>query len=171
MLSLRAISKSLNNDMEIHSQGSQQRKNGAGSKFRSLTAGFTLIEATVAILILIVGLLAVIQFFPFGLRIIGDSQSLTVASNLALSKIEEFQSLNYEEIGTGTVEPKQRLSADPADYLYHYQRQTLVETIDADFNPSASDVGLKKIVVTVFWRSPIGSTEKFTQINSIVADY
>ena len=157
--------------MKIHSRDRQHPERVTGSEFRSLSAGFTLIEATVAILILIVGLLAVIQFFPFGLRIIGDSQSLTVASNLALSKIEEFQSLNYEEIGIGTVEPKQRLSADPADYLYHYQRQTLVETIDADLNPSASDIGLKKIVVTVFWQSPIGSTERFTQINSIVADY
>jgi Tfp pilus assembly protein PilV len=133
--------------------------------------GFTLLEATVAILILMVGLLAVINFFPLGLRITGDSRNLTMASNLALAKIEELKALNYDELSTGTIETKQRISTDPTSYLYPYQRQTDIETIDSDFNSSASDVGFKKITVTLFWQSPLLINERSIQINSVVADY
>lgn len=133
--------------------------------------GYTLIEATVAILILVVGLFSVVQFFPLGLRIISDSQDLTVSSNLALSKIEEMKALSYDSIGTGTIETKQRISSDPSSYLYNYQRQTDVETIDANLNYSATDIGLKKITVTVFWQSPILSSEKSTQISSLISNY
>ena len=133
--------------------------------------GFSIIEGTVAIVILIIGLLAVIQLFPFALRIIGDSQNLTTASNIALAKIEEISSMGYDNINTGTIETKQRVSSDPNIYLYNYQRQTTVEYVDSDFDSSPTDVGFKKITVTVFWQSPIGSTEKSIEINSLVSNY
>jgi len=135
------------------------------------SGGFTLIEATVAIMILVVGLLAVIQFFPFALRITGDSQNLTTASNVALSKIEELKEFTYDNISTGTIETKQRVSTDPDNYLYHYQRQTDIEYIDSYFNTSGADVGLKKITVTVFWQSPISSEEKSLKINTVISNY
>lgn len=132
--------------------------------------GFTLLEAVIAILILVVGLSAIIQFFPFSLKIISDSKSLTTVSNIALLKIEELRSLDYDSINVGTIESKQRVSTDPTSYLYDYQRQTVVETVDGNLNPSGSDLGLKKITVTVFWFSPIGSVEKSTQITTLIAD-
>ncbi len=134
-------------------------------------AGFTLIESTVAIMILMVGLLAVIQFFPFAFKIISDSQNLTTASSIAISKAEEVSAMNYDNIDTGTIESKQKISTDPTSYLSHYQRQTVVETVDSDFNSSPTDVGLKKITVTVFWYSLINSMEKSIQVTSVVADH
>lgn len=131
--------------------------------------GFTLIEATIAIAVLAVGLFAVTQFFPFGLKIIGDSNNLTTASNIALSKIEELVSSNYDELNLGTVETKHRLSTDSASYLYNYQRQTVIGLVDSNFNASPTDVGLKKITVTVYWLSPIGLKEKSIIINSLKA--
>ncbi|MBI3290876.1 hypothetical protein HYZ76_01180 [Candidatus Falkowbacteria bacterium] len=133
--------------------------------------GFTLVESTIAIFILLVGLLAVMQFFPLGIRMIGDSQDLTIATNIALSKIEELVSTRYEDLGVGTIEAKQRVSSDPSSYLYDYQRQTAVELVDSDFNTSVSDEGLKKITVTVFWDSAVGAIEKSTEINTVIADY
>jgi len=57
------------------------------SNLQNNSKGFTLIEATVAMAILMVGLWTVIQFFPTGIKIIGDSQNLTVASNLAVAQV------------------------------------------------------------------------------------
>lgn len=133
--------------------------------------GFTVIEATIAIFILLVGLLAVSEFFPFGLRIISDAQKETTAANIALSKIEEIRSLNYNDVGTGTIEAKQRVSTDPTSYLYHYQRQTVVQLVDTSLNPAVADIGLKKIMVVVYWHSLIGNKEKSIQIDSLTSKY
>ncbi len=133
--------------------------------------GFTLIESTVAIFLLMIGIFTVMEFFPFALRIIGNSQSLTIASNIALSKIEEIQSLDYELVNPGTIEVKQRVSSDPDNYLYKYQRQTVVETVDSNFDPSGSDVGFKKITVTVFWPSLFGTAEKSFIINHVISSH
>lgn len=133
--------------------------------------GFTLVESAIAIVVLLIGLLAVIQFFPFGIEIIGNANNRTIASNLALSKIEEIRSETYDDISTGTLETKSRMSSDPDSYLYDFQRETIVEFVDSDFNTSVSDVGLKKITVNVYWQSAIINSEKSININSVVADF
>ena len=134
------------------------------------SGGFTLIESAVAIAVLMVGLWAVAQFFPFSLKVIGDSQNITVASNLVVAKIEEISSLEYDTIATGTIEAKAPVSSDPSSYLNNYQREVVVELIDSNFNITAIDIGLKKIIVTVYWISPIGLVEKSTNAITIVAD-
>lgn len=141
--------------------------------FKLLTdrQGFTLVEAMVAITILLIGFFSVIQFFPFGLQVIGDSQNVTTASSIALSEIETLSTLSYENLSTGVIESKQPVSSDPTSYLSHYQRQTVVETVDSDFNASVSDIGFKKITVTVYWISPVGKREKSTQLATVITDY
>lgn len=133
--------------------------------------GFTLIESTVAMVILMVGLWSVIQFFPFSLKIIGDAQNLTLASNLAVSQIEAVASEGYDLINTGTIETKGPISSDPGSYLYNYQRETIVEYVDSNFTTIQEDQGLKKITVNVYWLSPIGLTEKSTSIYTLIADF
>ncbi|HLC89637.1 MAG TPA: hypothetical protein VJG65_01615 [Patescibacteria group bacterium] len=138
---------------------------------KSFPLGFTIIEAAIATVILMVGLFAVVQIFPLSLKITGDAQRLTTASNLATAKIEEIIGLGYDNISIGTIETKQRLSSDPADFYYAFQRQTVVEYLDSNFNVSANDLGLKKITVTVFWPSTIGEAEKSTELNSVISDF
>ena len=133
--------------------------------------GFTLIESTIAIFILLVGLVAVMAFFPFGLQIVGESQNVTFAANLTESKIEELKQDTYDTLATGTIEAKHRLSSDPADTLYHYQRQTVIETVDTNLNVNSTDVGLKKITVTVYWLSPITKSEQSYSMSNMVANY
>lgn len=132
--------------------------------------GFTIIESAVAIAVLMVGLWAVVQFFPFSLKVIGDSQNITVASNLVVAKIEEISSTAYDSIDTGTIEVKAPISSDPSSYLNNYQREVVVELIDSNFNTTVTDVGLKKITVTVFWISPVGLVEKSTNSITVVSD-
>ena len=133
--------------------------------------GFTLIEASVAIVVLLIGLFAVMQFFPFSLEIIGDSNSRTIASNLALSQLEQVRANTYQNINVGTLESKQRISEDADSYLYDYQRETVIELVDSNFASSGSDVGLKKVTVTVYWLSPITKEEKSYSINSVIASF
>lgn len=133
-------------------------------------AGFTLIESAVAISVLLVGLLAVVQFFPFGIKIIGDAQNLTVASNLAVAQLEETIALDYDLITVGTLEAKGPVSNDPSNYLNHYQRQTLVEYIDSNFQTSNTDVGLKRITVTTYWLSPASHNEKSTEVYTVIVN-
>lgn len=132
--------------------------------------GFTIIESTIAIAVLTIGLWSVVQFFPFSLKVIGDSQNITVASNLTVAKIEEISSLDYDSISIGTIEAKAAISSDPSNYLYNYQREVVVELIDSSFNTTVTDIGLKKITVTVYWTSPIGLVEKSTNSITVVSD-
>ncbi len=133
--------------------------------------GFTLIEASVAIVVLMIGIFSVIQFFPVALQIIGDSQNRTVASSIAIAKLEEVRSSSYDEISTGTIEPKQPASNDTTSYLNRYNRETVVTLVDSNFNLSGTDVGFKKITVTVYWQSPIGDKEKSTSVATVIADF
>lgn len=133
--------------------------------------GFGLIEATISIALLTIGLFSIIQFFPFSIEIVGDSQNLTTASAIALSKSEEIISLDYDDVTTGTYEVKQPVSTDTDSYLSHYQREVIVETVDGDLNTSGSDLGLKIVTITVYWLSSIGTVERSTQIQSLIANY
>lgn len=152
-----------------HFQSERLGFNFKSNRYKS-GAGFTLIETTVAMVVLMVGLLAVMQFFPFALKIIGDSQNITTASNIAVAKIEQVQAQNYDDISTGTIETKQKISSDPTSYLYDYQRETVVEYIDSNFATSGTDVGLKKITVNVYWTSPVGLREKSISLKIVVSD-
>jgi hypothetical protein len=133
--------------------------------------GFTIIEATLAIIILMVGFFAVMEFFPFAMKIIGDSQSLAIASNLTLSKVEEISSTPYDNISIGMIEAKHKISNDSESYLNNYERETYAEYLDSNLNPSLTDNGLKRVTVITYWKSPIISNEKSTQIDIIIADY
>ena len=128
-------------------------------------------ESTIAIAVLLVGLFSVMQFFPFSIKVIGDANAKTIATNLTLSQLEEIKAQSYDAMGTGTTETKQRVSTDPTSYLYDYQRQTVIELIDSNFDLSGSDLGLKKITVTTYWQSPVTKEEKSFSINSVVADF
>lgn len=122
--------------------------------------GLSLIEVMVSFSILILVLIALAQTFPLALTINKTSGNATKASYLAQTKLEELNSLGYDNISIGAVEPKHRLSADPADYLYYFQRQTEISYVDGNLQASASDIGLKKILVTVYYTNGLTKAEK-----------
>jgi len=128
-------------------------------------------EAIVSIFVVGIGMIAVSQIFPFAMRIIGDSQQTSIASNLVIAQIENMQSINYDDISVGTFEVKHRLSEDSSNYLYPFQRETSVSYIDSDFNDSVTDVGYKKIVVTVYWQSALSRNEKSVSTTILSAKY
>jgi len=139
--------------------------------FKLSTKGFTIIEALVAITVLLIGIIAVTAFFPMSLKIISDSEATTTATNMALAKIEEIQAMPYETITVGNFESKHHLSINTSDYLYNFQRETTINYLDSNLNDGLNDIGLKKISVTVYWISNIGKNEKSLTINTIRSTY
>jgi len=123
-------------------------------KYHSPTeAGISILEAILAIAVLAMAILGIIQIFPLALKMSRIAEQTTVAANLAQAQAETIHSLNYSEISTGAIEARHRLASDPANPFYKYERQTVVDYVDGDLNNSATDLGLKKISITVYWLS------------------
>ena len=145
------------------------KQNFYSRKFSSLRsgAGFTLIEALAAIFILSVGISAVFQAFPSGVFVQKSAQMNTIANQLCQEKMEEIVSQSYDETIGGTYgEAYGSLSLFPS-----YKRVTEIRYFDPN-NPGVtpgSDLGVKKIKVTVFWRSHLGVAEKSISVSDLFA--
>ncbi len=131
--------------------------------------GLSLIEIIVAFTVLAVAYIGLVQSFPFGLSINKAAESATIASYLAQDKIEELHSMGYDNIITGIIEEKHRLSDDPANYLYNFQRQTEVNCIDSDLLDSVVDTGMKKISATIYYTNAISKTETSYNITTMIS--
>ena len=129
------------------------------TKFKN-QLGMSLLEVMVAFSILTLTFTALMQSFPYSLAINKTSENAAKAAYLAQAKLEELNSLGYGNISTGTIEAKHRLADNPTDYLYYFQRQTTVSLVDGNLADSASDLGLKKISVTVYYSNALSKVEK-----------
>ena len=127
--------------------------------------GFTLVELIIAIFILIVGIVAVFQSVPLGFKVGKSAQMTTVAAQLGQGEIEEIISKSYNEISIGTI------GKIPFDHPYDfYQREIRTSYVDPNNNlqETGSDLGIKKIEITIFWKSPLGVSEKSFKIASLI---
>jgi prepilin-type N-terminal cleavage/methylation domain-containing protein len=124
--------------------------------------GFGLLEIIISMTILSVGIVGVFSAFPRGVAIEKNSEQSTIANHLAQMKIEWFSNLHYDEITVGVQENNVRVEQDQTSNLYSFFRTSTVELIDQNFNPSASDMGLKKITVTISWNSVFQSTKSIS---------
>jgi prepilin-type N-terminal cleavage/methylation domain-containing protein len=129
--------------------------------------GFTIIELIISIFILTVGISAVLYMFPLGTQVQKSSQMATVAIQLSQGKMEEIISKSYSEIVPGIIEEDYGFDSD----FSSYRRQTEISYFDP-VNPQtvpASDLGIKKVQVTVFWRSPLETSEKEIKLITLFA--
>ncbi len=129
--------------------------------------GFTLIEVLAAVFVLAVGIVAVLQAFPLGTHIQKSSQMTTVAIQLSQARLEEIISKSYDDpllfVGTTTE------SYGTVSGFSSYKRTTRINYYDPN-NPSQipiADLGIKKIEITVFWKSPLGVSEKEAKIATL----
>jgi len=107
--------------------------------------GFTLIE--VMILIVMAGILlpAIIVPFVTAVRKSGKPEMATTAIYLCQQKMEEFVKYDYSH---PALNPGAVTTYADAD-LPGYQWQWEILYVDSLFNPSASDLGYKRILVRV----------------------
>jgi hypothetical protein len=71
----------------------------------------------------------------------------TIAHFLAQEKIEELAGTDYSSLTIGSWELEDPVGGSG---FGNYRRQVEVENVDQDLNPSATDVGYRKLTVTVF---------------------
>lgn len=140
-------------------------------KIKNNQSGLSLIEITVALLILMVAFMGLTQAFPLSQIIIKTAENSTKASYLAQDKLEELLALNYSNIPVGTIEAKQRLATSSTNYLYYFQRQTTVSYLDGNWQFSASDTGLKKISITVYYNNSISKKENFYSLTALASEH
>ena len=133
--------------------------------------GLSLLEVMVSFSILTLTIITLIQIFPLSLSINQSAENATQAAYAAQMKIEELNSLGYDNLGAGVIEAKHRLADDAANYLYYFQRQTAVGYVDGNLQASASDLGLKKITVTVYYTGDLLKTEKIYTTYSLIAHW
>jgi len=128
-------------------------------------SGFSLLEIMVAFLIITIAFIGIISVFPFGISIDKEAENSSIASYLAQAKFEELVAAGYDNVGIGMIEAKSRISSDPSDSLYFYQRETAVAYVDPQNGMAETiiDTGLKKISVTVYFIDAIAKKEKSYQ--------
>lgn len=129
----------------------------------------SLIEIMVALLILTVAFIGLTQSFPFSQTLIKTAENSTKAAYLAQNQLEQLLALNYNNLPVGTVEAKQRLANDSANYLYYFQRQTTVSYLDSNWQSSVSDTGMKKISITVYYTNSISKKENSYSLSALAS--
>lgn len=141
-------------------------------KNRGRDKGFTLIEIIIAIAILAIGIVAVLQAFPSGLHLAKVSQMTTVASHLAQAGLEEALAKSYQSVSVSTTTEDYGEIAN----FSSYKRITVINCVSPiDLSAGSCDYDLvndpypmKKIEVTVYWRSPF-VTEKNVSLISLIS--
>lgn len=126
--------------------------------------GLSLIEIMVAFSILMVTFISLMGTFPMGLSINKGAESSSIASYLAQDKIEEINSSDYNSISTGIIEPLQKLSADPENYLYDFERETTINYVDSDLLATTTDTGIKLASTTVYYDNTQKNKNSFSLI-------
>ena len=112
--------------------------------------GFTLLEVLIAVSLFAVGMMSIIQIFPLNRRLLRQSANTSQAAFLAQEEIEIIRDVDYDSLTTGTYEAAHAMGT-AGDQLVIFSRSTAVSLIDSNRAATNSDVGLKKIVVTVTW--------------------
>lgn len=138
-----------------------------------VSKGFTLIEVLIAIFVLAVGVVGVLQAFPLGTHIAKSSQMLTTATQLSQAKIEEAISKSYGElIPATTTENYGEISG-----FNSYKRVTKISCVHflylseepCDYDLTNDPYPMKKIEVMIFWKTPLGVTEKETKVTTLIS--
>ncbi len=134
--------------------------------------GFTLIEAMVAIFIIVVGIMAILQMFPLSIQQQKMGERSTVATELGQAKIEEVTAKSYDDILAGLT------TEDYGTILGFnvYKRVTHIACVNASLQEAAcsyDSVGdpqpVKKVEVTVYWKLAFGAVEKELKIATLIA--
>jgi len=134
------------------------------------TQGIGLIEIIISVSVLTVGLLGLLQAFPRGIATEKGLEYATIASELAQARLEEYVSYAYADIATGTIEAQVPVSADTGSLLHKFLRTTEVSLVDQFLNVTETDIGLKRITVTIAWPSTTGGAARTTTVRTLVSN-
>jgi prepilin-type N-terminal cleavage/methylation domain-containing protein len=113
--------------------------------------GFTFVELIIAIFLFSYGIISVMQVFPVNRKLLAQSALQTQASFLAEEQMENVQAVDYDDLTVGAYEARAFLPSGNGTFATGFERSTDVSLIDSTYASTATDVGLKKVVITVYW--------------------
>ena len=116
-----------------------------------LQAGFTLLEVLIALSLFSVGMLSVLEIFPVNRRFLTQSAQSTQAAFLAEELMERDLTLPYSSLTPGTFQAATQVSTTAGDPRSLYTRSSVVTLLDSNWQATATDVGLKRLDITVTW--------------------
>jgi len=133
---------------------------------KNIKTAFTLIEILISVFILSMGITGILMMFPTGVQVEKSAQTLTAANQSAQARIEENISKSYSEIIIGTT--TEEYGSIPG--FSYFKRLTRINYYDPlNLIVTGSDSGIKKVEVFIFWKSPLGSSEKNTKLESLIS--
>lgn len=126
-----------------------QRLLTGGAGLRHREGGFTLVEAVVSVGIALTVMLAVLTMFGTALRVFDSNRDLTVAANLANSKIADFRTKTVAELKAEN--PKtDTVTMRGVQYVRSWTVSDI--DVDGDSNPDMVD-DIVKVDLDVDWTS------------------
>ncbi|MEI6288059.1 MAG: prepilin-type N-terminal cleavage/methylation domain-containing protein [bacterium] len=135
-------------------------------------SGITILEVAVALAVLLIGILAVAKIFPLSIKINQAADQGTVAINLAQAEMEQVFAMSYDNI-LPVIEAKHTLASTTDNPFYFYSREAKSEfvNIDTDGNmiTPATDTGLKKITVSVYYKNQASNAIKKTDLIMLIS--
>lgn len=113
--------------------------------------GFTFIEVILVIILMAVAIPGLVSAVSFVTKAQVNPMGATIAADLAQEEIETVIAKKKSACGTcGYANIAVGVGAAVAvPGFANYQKQTTVAFVDAALNPSAGDVGYKRVTVTV----------------------
>src|SRR6476659_5097221 len=111
-------------------------------------SGFSLLETTIALVVMMVGALACSSLFVFSLQnnVGGSERALAMA--VAQQQLEQLRSVNFEDTTLNAGSSTTTVSSGGHSY-------TVVKTITDETNTNGSNKQLRKITITV---TPVGGS-------------
>lgn len=121
-------------------------------------SGFSLLELVIAIAVLAVGLIAVLQIFPIGLRASQRAGMLTKAAFLAQNKMEDVKLAGFDAISS--LPPKIPLIGKEGGLEWKVN----IEEVELEGLVSSQDI--RKVIVSVSWpeRNTVRSKDFVTYV-------
>lgn len=118
------------------------------TKFLKREEGFSLVEMVVASAILLFSVAVILNSFVTG-NIIGKrTGNISIATNLAQRKLERLKNKSYSGV---TTEAESDVGSDYPGFKWSVAVSYVQKNADGTYAQSASDVGLKKVVVKLSW--------------------
>jgi len=111
--------------------------------------GFTIIEALLAVFILMIAIISIIQLYPAGLKMSRLTKNEIKATNLLQAELENIQAIVYNNVSS---QARIRFSDDQQSSYYNFEKEIVVVFIDQNLNNSITDTNMKKITVTIYWQ-------------------
>ncbi len=133
-----------------------------------MTKGFTLIELLIAIVLIVVGLVALMGAMSAGICADAALEYRLTALNLANEKLEELKGDGYSH---ANLDPASSpfTEAFISGFDFVDQRQWTVDYVDANLSTSVSDTGLKDVTVQVQWTLRGGT--QYVAVETLIGDY